>query len=141
LSPIKQSRELYPLDATLDSKPQKQAVEMCFDRSLGNIQIPSDFRVVTSLKKQIDNLPLPWSHLAELFFHNHCHLTDAPRPPQVAKRSGPSAHLDSGLFGVSFCILAAKFGLSVLTKCENLESVVFSLENSHYQSYEGRSKT
>jgi hypothetical protein len=43
LSPIKQSRELYPLDATLDSEPQKKAVEMCFDGALGNVQIASDF--------------------------------------------------------------------------------------------------
>jgi hypothetical protein len=43
LSPIKQSRELYPLDATLDSKPHEQTVEMCFDGTLGDVQIPRDF--------------------------------------------------------------------------------------------------
>jgi hypothetical protein len=72
LSPIKQSRELNPLDAPLDSETQKQAVEMRFDRSLGNVQIFSNFRVVTSLEKQIDDLPFPGAHLAELLFHNHC---------------------------------------------------------------------
>jgi hypothetical protein len=71
LSPVKQSRELNPLDATLDSKPQKQAVEMCFDRALGNVQIASDFRIVTSLKQQMDDLPFPGPHLVELLFHNH----------------------------------------------------------------------
>jgi hypothetical protein len=71
LSPIKQSRELNPLDATLDSETQKQAVEMRFDRSLGDVQIVSDFRVVTSLEKQIDDLPIPRSHLCEFFFHKH----------------------------------------------------------------------
>jgi hypothetical protein len=70
LSPIKQSRELNPLDATLDSKPQKQAVEMRFYRALGNVQIPSNFRVVTSLKQQIDDLPFPRPYLAERLFHN-----------------------------------------------------------------------
>jgi len=79
LSPIKQSRELYPLDATLDSKSQKQAIEMRFHRSLGDVQVASDFRVVTSLQQQIDNLPLPWSHLAEMFFHKKLHLTGTPR--------------------------------------------------------------
>jgi hypothetical protein len=72
LSPIKQSRELNPLDATLDSEPQKQAVEMRFDRALGHVQIASDFRVVTSLEQQIDDLPFPWSHLLEILFHKHC---------------------------------------------------------------------
>jgi hypothetical protein len=86
LSPIKQSRELNPLDATLDSEPQKQAVEMRFNRSLGNIQIPGDFRVVTSLKQQIDDLSFPGPHLAVIFFHR-LHLTDTPRSPQVALRN------------------------------------------------------
>jgi hypothetical protein len=81
LSPIKQSRELNPLDATLDSKPQKQAVEMCFHRTLGNVQIPSNFRVVTSLEQQTNDLPFPGAHLAELLFHKHLHLTDTPRSP------------------------------------------------------------
>jgi hypothetical protein len=45
---------------------------MRLDRSLGDVQIFSDFRVVTSLKKQIDDLPFPGSYLAELLFHNHC---------------------------------------------------------------------
>jgi hypothetical protein len=72
LSPIKQSRELNPLDAALDSEPHKQAVEMRFHRSLGNIQIPSDFRVVTSLEQQINDLPFPRSHFVELLFHKHC---------------------------------------------------------------------
>jgi hypothetical protein len=72
LSPIKQSRELNPLDAALDSKTEKQAVEMRFDGSLGNVQIASDFRVVTSLEKQIYDLPFPGTHLVELFFHKDC---------------------------------------------------------------------
>jgi hypothetical protein len=45
---------------------------MRFDGSLGNVQIASDFRVVTSLKKQIDDLPFPGTHLVELFFHIDC---------------------------------------------------------------------
>jgi len=42
-----------------------------FDGSLGNVQIASDFRVVTSLKKQIYDLPFPWTHLVEFFFHKN----------------------------------------------------------------------
>ncbi len=80
---------------------------MRFDRALGNVQIVSDFRVVTSLEQQFDDLPVPWSHLVELLFHKALHLTDAPRSPQVTLKPGPSAHLDSGLC-VSFCIHAAK---------------------------------
>ncbi len=44
---------------------------MRFDGSLGNVQIASDFRVVTSLKKQIYDLPFPGTHLVELFFHKN----------------------------------------------------------------------
>ena len=36
---------------------------MRFDRSLGNVQIASDFRVVASLEQQIDDLPFPGSYL------------------------------------------------------------------------------
>ena len=51
---------------------------MRFDRSLGNVQIFSDFRVVTSLEKQIDDLPFPGPHLAELLFHKHCTCPTRP---------------------------------------------------------------
>jgi len=78
---------------------------MRFDGALGNIQIPSDFRVVTSLEKQIDDLPFPGAHLAELLFHKNTHLIDQTQAP----KPGPSAHLDSGLC-VSICNHAAKSG-------------------------------
>jgi hypothetical protein len=42
---------------------------MGFHGSLGDVQIASDFRVVTSLEQQVDNLPFPGAYLAELFFH------------------------------------------------------------------------
>lgn len=54
---------------------------MRFDGSLGNVQIASDFRVVTSLEEQIYDLPFPGTHLIELFFHN---CTWPMRPPVVA---------------------------------------------------------
>ena len=58
---------------------------MCFDRALGNVQIAGDFRVVTSLKEQLNDLPFPGPHLAELLFHKHCTCLIAPRSPQVAR--------------------------------------------------------
>ncbi len=44
---------------------------MRLDRSLGNVQIFSDFRVVASLEKQINHLPFPGFHVAELLFHKN----------------------------------------------------------------------
>lgn len=43
---------------------------MCLDGALGDVQIASDFGVITSLEKQINDLTFPGSHLFELFFHN-----------------------------------------------------------------------
>ncbi len=64
---------------------------MSFDGSLGYVQIASDFRVITSLQKQIDDLLFPWSHLSEFFFHA-LHLMDCA--PRVA---GGTIRLPSGM--------------------------------------------
>jgi len=61
---------------------------MRFDGSLGNVQIASDFRVITPLEKQIYDLPFPWSHLVEFFFHKNCTRPIRPLSLQVAKQSG-----------------------------------------------------
>jgi len=45
---------------------------MRFHRALGHVQIARDFRVVTSLEKQLNDLPVPWAHLIENLFHKHC---------------------------------------------------------------------
>jgi hypothetical protein len=79
---------------------------MGFDRSLGNVQIASDFGVVASLEKQFNDLPFPGPHLTELLFHKHC---TSPMRPGRCKWQAIRAHLDSGL-SVSFCIHAAKSG-------------------------------
>jgi hypothetical protein len=89
LSPVEHCRELHPLDPALDSKPEKEAVEMSLYGSLGNVQIASDFRVVTTLQEQVDNLPLPRSHLSKLVLHA-LHLTDALRRLQVAPQPSTS---------------------------------------------------
>jgi hypothetical protein len=82
---------------------------MRFDGSLGHVQIASDFRVVTSLKKQIYDLPFPGTHLVELFFHKDCTWPMRPGLLQVAKQSGLSG--TSGFWScVSFCIHATKSG-------------------------------
>jgi len=81
LSPIEQSRELNPLDAAFDSETEEQAVEMGFDGPLGNVEIASDFRVVTSLEQQSDDLPFPGSYLSETLFCQQGTSTDAFRLP------------------------------------------------------------
>ncbi len=45
---------------------------MRFHRALGHVQIVRDFRVVTSLEKQLNDLPVPWAHLIENLFHKYC---------------------------------------------------------------------
>ena len=82
---------------------------MRFDGSLGHIQIASDFRVVTSLKQKIDDLPFPGTHLIEFFFHKNCPKPMWPWSRKWLANQVPPAHLDSGLC-VSFCIQAAKSG-------------------------------
>jgi hypothetical protein len=64
LSPIKHGRELHPLDSALDSKPEKETVEMSLYGSLGYVEIASDFRIVTTLQEQIDDLLLAGSYLS-----------------------------------------------------------------------------
>jgi hypothetical protein len=44
---------------------------MRFHRSLGDVQILGDFRVVTSLEKQLNDLLFPGSYAAEILFHKH----------------------------------------------------------------------
>jgi hypothetical protein len=55
---------------------------MCFDRALGDVELPGDFRVVASLEKQLDDLPFAGSDLAELFFQKNVAL--APKRAPVA---------------------------------------------------------
>ena len=55
---------------------------MRFHRALSDVQIMSDFRVVASLEKQLDDLPLAGSDLTELFFHKNVAL--APKRAPVA---------------------------------------------------------
>jgi hypothetical protein len=53
----------------------------------------SDFRVVTSLEQQINDLPFPWSHLVELLFHKSLHLTDTAPVTASAAETRPSRHI------------------------------------------------
>jgi hypothetical protein len=45
---------------------------MGFHRALGDIQVARDFRIITSLEEQFNDLPVPWAHLIESLFHKHC---------------------------------------------------------------------
>ena len=48
---------------------------MCFDGSLGYMQIVSNFRIVTTLQEKVDDLLLPLPHLRQFLFHVMCPLT------------------------------------------------------------------
>ena len=64
---------------------------MRLDRSLGDVQIFSDFRVVTSLEQQLNDLLFPGSYVAEILFHKHHTLP--LRPDGACGRAvGSSAH-------------------------------------------------
>jgi hypothetical protein len=99
---------------------------MRFHCALGHVQIASDFRIVTPLEQQLDDLPLSGSYLVELLFHKSLHLTDAaPVTASGAETKPPSAHLNSGRC-VSFCNHAAKSCAKALTKCENFVHASFA---------------
>src|SRR5260370_15061367 len=106
---------------------------MRFVGSLGNVQIVSDFRVVTSLKKQIYDLPFPGTHLVELFFHKDCTWPMRPGLLQVAKQSGLSAQ--SG-FGSLRLILHSRgqIGPGMLTNCKNSGCALSACKNRGYYS-------
>lgn len=90
---------------------------MRFHRSLGDVQVASDFRVVTSLQQKVDNLPLPRSHLAEMFFHKELHLTD--NAPEAAS-GAETCPLGASGFGSLRLILHSRGqnGVLLLTNCE-----------------------
>jgi len=56
LPPIQECCEFYSLDTAGNAKPQKQTVEMCFNRSTSHIQLSSDLVVIATLQKQFDDL-------------------------------------------------------------------------------------
>jgi len=58
---------------------------MRFHRALSHVQIARDFRVVTSLEKQFNNLPVPWAHLIENLFHKHAPDRCAPAARKCPK--------------------------------------------------------
>jgi hypothetical protein len=109
LSPVEQSRELDPLDSVLDSEPQKHTVEIGFDGAFRHFQLTGDFGVVTSLKKQIDDLLLPASQQAELLVHA-LYLTAT---------QGITGASDSRFVCPSYCNHAAKIGASPVNQVLN----------------------
>jgi hypothetical protein len=100
---------------------------MRFDRSLGNVQIASDFRVVASLEKQLDNLPVPGIHLYEIVFHKSTHLTDAPRSRQVAPKA--TSRAASGFGSLRLTLHSrGQIALRLLTARKNSGLCVLLLE-------------
>jgi hypothetical protein len=102
---------------------------MRFDGALGNVEIASDFRVVTTLEQQVDDLPFAWPYswgdfrsycchywlelrFHKIFHNKNCTCTDATGPLLVALQAGWPARLDFELrpFAVSICNRAAKSG-------------------------------
>ena len=80
---------------------------MCFHGALGYVQIASDLRIVTALKQQIDDLPLPLPQQNESFFHA-LHLNGYAREPKVhnsAIRSEAHSWIDVVMYSAS-CIRA-----------------------------------
>lgn len=67
-------------------------------RSLRNVQIFSDFRIVTPLQKQLHDLLFPGSYVAELLFHKHHTL------PQRPHRSMQLRHGPLGTIWIRSCI-------------------------------------
>jgi len=93
---------------------------MCFHSALGDVQIASDFRIVTALKQQIDNLPLPLSYVSKLLFHALT-STDALGPLHEANRPSGPMHTPR------FVIVIVSFSVhprsqSPLTGCQNCEN-------------------
>ncbi len=106
---------------------------MRFNRALGHVQIASDFRVVTPLEQQINDLPLPGPHLYEIFFHKNKHLADTPQTPQLALKPA----LGRSGFGSLALILHSRgqTALQKLTNCENSVCAFFCRENRAYDSH------
>lgn len=101
---------------------------MCLDRSLGDVEIVSDFRVVASLEQQIDDLAFPGPHLAEFLFHKHCTCPIRPGRPQVAR---PTRSQDASGFGSFRLILHSRGQIApgTLTNCEIISLRAISLKN------------
>jgi hypothetical protein len=73
---------------------------MRLDRSLGDVQIFSDLRVITPLQKQLHDLPFPGTYVAELLFHKH--YTLPLRPPRMKLRHGPLGTIWIRVFAYDF---------------------------------------
>ena len=92
---------------------------MCFDGALGDIQVASDFSVVTSLEKQVDDLAFPGSYLIEFFFHKFTAPHRCTRPREVALNRCPLGASGFGSLRLILQLLGQN-RLGRLTKDENL---------------------
>jgi hypothetical protein len=94
---------------------------MCFYGALGYVQIASDFRIVTALKQQIDDLLLPVPHLTNVLFHS-LHLNGRASGCRKWQNGNQirRAILDSGRCMHSFVHPRDQSSPVLLPKCENL---------------------
>jgi len=70
LPPIQQGSELYSLDSAGNSETEEQPVEMSLHCSTRHVELARDFRIVTTLQKQFDDLLLAWAKPNGLIFHS-----------------------------------------------------------------------
>jgi hypothetical protein len=71
LPPVQQGGEFDSLDASGDSETEKQPVEMSFHGAPGHFELAGNFRVVTALQQQLDNLLFAWTEPNDRLFHSN----------------------------------------------------------------------
>jgi hypothetical protein len=86
-----------------------------FHRPLRNVQVASDFRVITPLQKQLDDLLFPGTHLADRLIHV-VHLSDEALVAVQWPKQEP-AHI-SRVFAYKNVHEFDHSGVKRLTKCE-----------------------
>ncbi len=104
---------------------------MRFYGALGYVQIASDFRIVTALKQQIDDLPLPPSHFSKLLFHALTSTGCARRAASGTTRQSGPMHTPRfvSLLSPGPCIRAANLPLPVTKAVKIHRACHFSLKN------------
>jgi hypothetical protein len=95
---------------------------MSFNGSLGYVQIASDFRVVTPLQQQVDDLLFPRSHLSKFFFHA-LHLMDCASWVAGGTTAPSGLKRTSGNFGSSWLSVVHPRGHSGAWRLQKLKNL------------------
>jgi hypothetical protein len=80
LPPVQEGCELDSLDSVGNSKTKEKAIEVGFDGARRHFQFARNFRIVTTLQKEISNLLLPRAQANSLLRH-----PDYPEVPNTLK--------------------------------------------------------